>query len=360
MAGYNTGAGWSALGAAIQNGMGAFQQRTRDIFDENRMKAQQAAADQQYQLGQYQLADMPAEMKARASERTRKAAIDKLTLQALEDDSNGNQGWELDPKGNVADTPGNRVKGANRKKFGLTNTVEDIYGAPRRPAADRVVPVQTIDANGQPVTKGVRSSEMEGQEYPSQPTATQKTKTADTQSALDTMVRMRESFNPDYVGPAASTWKKALNKIPGGSMLGTVDKGAATFYSHSAALKNAVIRAQTGAAMSAGEAERILQQIPTDEDAPDVWEANFKAAEQMLRSVLQRNSGQSTPTAAPEALQPPAAPAVAPAAPVPAAAPTPAATPAGKVTAAKINQMAKEMGVSPQELAKQLHAAGRF
>lgn len=107
---------------------------------------------------------------------------------------------------------------------------------------------------------------------------------AGAQASLGTLGKMKQQFNPDYVGPAAGRANTLRQYIPGISQ----DPAFAEFKANTDVLTNAVIKAITGAQMSEPEARRIKGQIPSITDPPDVWHAKARATEENLQYMLQR------------------------------------------------------------------------
>jgi hypothetical protein len=62
----------------------------------------------------------------------------------------------------------------------------------------------------------------------------------------------------------------------------------ANYMAEESTLKNAVIKATTGAAMSESEAVRIMEQIPSMTDKPEVWRAKAKATRENLTLLRRR------------------------------------------------------------------------
>jgi hypothetical protein len=86
------------------------------------------------------------------------------------------------------------------------------------------------------------------------------------------------------IGPAAGRAYTLGQSIPGVR----VNPEFATFSAESSTLKNAVIKAITGAQMSEPEAKRIMQQIPLETDKPEVWIPKAKATRDNLAFLRSR------------------------------------------------------------------------
>ena len=85
-----------------------------------------------------------------------------------------------------------------------------------------------------------------------------------------------------------------------------VNKPFTDFQAATAAFRNAVIKAITGAQMSEPEAARIRQQIPEITDKPDVWKAKAEQTRFNLRTLKPRVQS-SRDSVGPPAVKPTAA-----------------------------------------------------
>jgi len=102
------------------------------------------------------------------------------------------------------------------------------------------------------------------------------------------------------VGPLAGRASEMRQKIPGLS----TDSQMAAFLAETATLKNATVKAITGAQMSEPEAKRIMAQVPTETDKPEVWVQKAKATRDNLtfmRDKMRQLYGQSDEGATPAA-----------------------------------------------------------
>lgn len=106
-------------------------------------------------------------------------------------------------------------------------------------------------------------------------------------ASLEGVDRLAELFKPEYVGPLTGRARSIGQQIPGVP----VDPGYAEFEAETAALRNAIIKAITGAQMSEPEARRIMQQIPNIQDKPEVWAAKLTATRRNLDALNARLRG---------------------------------------------------------------------
>lgn len=132
-------------------------------------------------------------------------------------------------------------------------------------------------------------------------------------ASLDNVKKLFDEGGSRFVGPASGRWESFKQAVPG---FGT-EADFNHFAAANAALTNEMIRAITGAAVSAQEQERIMRQIPAITDKPEVWLAKYDQTQKnfhYLADVVNKakgNAGAGAPP--PGATTPP--PAGAPSAP---------------------------------------------
>lgn len=112
--------------------------------------------------------------------------------------------------------------------------------------------------------------------------------------------RLKDMFNQGaaaFIGPAAGRARSIGQKVPGVP----VNKTFADFEAASAAFRNSVIKAITGAAMSEPEAQRIRQQIPDVTDKPAVWLSKYEQTRKNLGDLEKalKNKSTAAPAAPP-------------------------------------------------------------
>lgn len=115
-----------------------------------------------------------------------------------------------------------------------------------------------------------------------------------TQRELENSARkltdLRAAFKPEFVGPVEGRVLKVKSKLPGTTM----PAGWGTFTALQADLKNSVIKLITGAQMGQQEADRILQQVPTETDKPEIWLDKFNQTQKnvdYLNQVISQQTG---------------------------------------------------------------------
>jgi hypothetical protein len=176
--------------------------------------------------------------------------------------------------------------------------------APRAAAApreDRLIPVQTVE-KGQPVTKYLPESEVRGQTFAKPSTGAGPTLTAPMRKALvdadvagSLLGELKAQFDAgakNVIGPMEGR-ARAFGQTTGLN----VNKQFAQFSAATARLKNATIQAITGAAMGVEEAKRIIAEIPSETDHPDVWPIKYAQAVKnlgYLRNAINAQAGGTT------------------------------------------------------------------
>jgi len=130
-------------------------------------------------------------------------------------------------------------------------------------------------------------------------------------SSLDVLDELELLFNTkdvsSMVGPAEGRARALAQAVP---ILPT-DPSFNTFLANEATLTNSMIKSITGAQMSEPEAKRIMRQIPSHKDKPEVWAAKARATREnsiMLRNKIIEMSGSTLPLTEMPAEQAPPAP----------------------------------------------------
>ncbi len=113
-------------------------------------------------------------------------------------------------------------------------------------------------------------------------------------SVLDDLEKLK---NDEWLGPVTGRYTEFKVSAPGAK----VSDELAKFAAQTATLKNAVVKATTGAAMSEPEAKRIMAQIPQFTDKPNVWTQKAKATRENLDILRRRTIELSGGTVAPKA-----------------------------------------------------------
>jgi hypothetical protein len=81
----------------------------------------------------------------------------------------------------------------------------------------------------------------------------------------------------------------------------SLPEGYGDFIALQADLKNNVIKLVTGAQMGQQEADRILQQVPTEVDKPEIWKSKYKQTLKnvdYIESLIQQQTGRGGATGA--------------------------------------------------------------
>jgi hypothetical protein len=117
----------------------------------------------------------------------------------------------------------------------------------------------------------------------SQALQTQVTKNEASTQELD---RLEAQFKPEYVGLFAGPGNVLKSKLPALGGLNPPDEGFSDFKATTAAVRNKIINAITGASVGGTqEATRIMDQIPGESDQPHVWRSKLKATRRNLADL---------------------------------------------------------------------------
>ena len=169
---------------------------------------------------------------------------------------------------------------------------KDYQQADDRPQSGATVVIQTVDAQGNPVTRIVPKTA--GAQFAAPPTGAQRQQVAENEAVTTGLARIKE-LAPDietlsqWVGPVVGRTNSIRLVTPGLD----VDPKMAEFFAEVAAIKNRMIRAITGAQMSEPEAARIMAQLPDIALKPSVFLARLQATERNLAALNSRIAAQS-------------------------------------------------------------------
>lgn len=151
-----------------------------------------------------------------------------------------------------------------------------------------LVAVQTVDEQGNPVTRYLTRDEARGQTFrkPSAGAgavlpAAMREKLVDANVSRQLLTQLKAEFDKggkDVIGPLEGRARSLGEKIPGIP----VNESFSKFAAATNRLRNATIKAITGAAMSDSEAARIMAELPTENDKPEVWQIRY---EQSLKNL---------------------------------------------------------------------------
>lgn len=169
--------------------------------------------------------------------------------------------------------------------------LQQLFG----PVNEPTVNVQTTNDQGQVVTKVMGRSQAVGHEFPVAPTGAQRTQLTGAENIDAIAAQVQNEFNPDYVGPAAGRWKAFEQMIPGFK----TDPKVAKFYATTSSLLNITMNNLSGAAVNEHEAARILGQVPSQTDKPEVFLAKLQTTrennQRLQQIILQKQGGQAAP-----------------------------------------------------------------
>jgi hypothetical protein len=159
---------------------------------------------------------------------------------------------------------------------------------------------------GEPGTRVITFNDgniVSSQWFPGNPTGGERSRMADAETMRTSLESLKDLYKPEYVGPVAGRVGTIGQQIPGVP----VDEDRAQFYAATSVVRNAVIKAITGAQMSEPEARRIKAQIPSENDKPGVWESKYLqsiANVSRLEEALARRQGTPTQGAEPQTPKP--------------------------------------------------------
>lgn len=93
--------------------------------------------------------------------------------------------------------------------------------------------------------------------------------------------RARESYSKAYVGPLRGRMEGAKQKLVG------LPKEEASFRSNLAAIRNQILKLRSGGAVTEGESSRLLEELPTVNDAPSTFASKMDSFEQTFRTLAE-------------------------------------------------------------------------
>lgn len=190
------------------------------------------------------------------------------------------------------------------EQIGETDANAKILNGPAPPSApksDPVVPVRTME-NGKPVVKYLPQSQVVGKTFDSPSTGAGPTLTAPMRKALvdadvsERLVTQLQGLYEDQVDPKTGQTVQGAKHLIGpaegrarsvGQLFGVgrINPRFAEFKTATARLKNATIQAITGASMGIDETKRIIDEIPTENDHPDLWPIKARQSLQNIANI---------------------------------------------------------------------------
>lgn len=303
-----------AQDSAIANERIAASQQQRQFETEDRAAAQQAQAGQQQWLTEalglingdetltprqklaanimLRQGKVPDFMQQAVKEHT--VQLQRFGNELVDVNDPKNAGRQLSPETPKAQPQTVRTKDGIKVidlQQSIGQTFEPEPDKPSGSGQEQLYPVQTVDEQGNPITQYLPRSAVAGQTFRKPaagagavlPAALREAQ-VQSQNALGMLSDLNTQFAgvSKRLGPLAGRIAEASLQVPGVA----VDKGFAKFSAATAALKNAVIKATTGAGMSNEEAKRIISQIPVAEDKPEVWQAKYEQSVTNLNRLL--------------------------------------------------------------------------
>lgn len=100
-------------------------------------------------------------------------------------------------------------------------------------------------------------------------------------SLLAQIGRARESYKRGFVGPLKGRASGLQQKTIG------IGRNEASFRSNLAAIRNQILKMRSGGAVTEGEAGRLLEELPTVNDTPNVFDSKMDSFEQTFRTLAE-------------------------------------------------------------------------
>lgn len=192
-----------------------------------------------------------------------------------------------------ADAPQALKRRADPKGMVRRKDIEDFYPAPSvaKPEKLELGPWGTYMTPSGPKTMRAGKAEALGYVATPNPRATRAASASESNelAARANIVKqvedIRKTYNKRHVGPVRG-------KVGGiGEKVGAIDKPGADFRSRVAALKNLVLKARSGGAVTDGEAERLLKEIPDADQPSQVFESRLDVFEGIVRDLDAQKRG---------------------------------------------------------------------
>lgn len=114
-------------------------------------------------------------------------------------------------------------------------------------------------------------------------------KITDLENSYRKIMDLQTAYKPEFVGPTQGR----IERSKAGGVLSylpflTTPEGYGEFAALNADLKNSIIKLITGAQMGVQEAQRILQQVPTEIDKPEIWTAKYEQTKKNADFLLSK------------------------------------------------------------------------
>jgi hypothetical protein len=120
------------------------------------------------------------------------------------------------------------------------------------------------------------------QPVPRTPSGAERLSAANDAATLALLTDIERSMSDEWIGPVAGRWAQATKNLP---LMGPSD-AQATFYANVATLRNQIINLLAGAAVSAAEERRMLDQLPDPIQNASVFRANLAATKRNRERLL--------------------------------------------------------------------------
>lgn len=114
------------------------------------------------------------------------------------------------------------------------------------------------------------------------PTPQEREKLTENESSLQSLSRLGNLYKPEFVGPVRGRAGQLRQAFGGTAGVEALSEEESRFRAEGAAFRNKLIKAITGSALSSNEQDRILKQIPSENDPPQTWEGKYEATVQNM------------------------------------------------------------------------------
>lgn len=176
---------------------------------------------------------------------------------------------------------------------------------------DMPIPVQTTDADGNPVTQFVRRGDVEAQlqsnggkpvAFDKALPAAERAKAKEASFIIASIRDLQQMYKPEYVGPIGGPAYRDISENTPESLSGFLpgsikqDPMRSAFVAQSADLSNRYVKLITGAQVGqTEEAKRLLSALPRDSDPPLVYKAKLDRSVRSAEVLYGIQSGKLSP-----------------------------------------------------------------
>ncbi len=127
-------------------------------------------------------------------------------------------------------------------------------------------------------------------EKPKPPSAAERGELVGDIGILSQVNDIRDAYNPKFVGPVSGLVGAAATAGVPGAGIGRPGKEA-TFRGRLAALRNQILKLRSGGAVSDGEAQRLLEELPTERLPSEKFVERLDNFERLYRNIAETRRG---------------------------------------------------------------------